>query len=103
MEAMVLLGTKMKCPKCEGTDNLYRPEVMPILTPIRVEEDGSWDWADEMHSTWPDYQTERDPDVEAEWYCRNCMVHFDAPNVKNISEEDDAEETSETSVESNPS
>ena len=93
-KAMVLEGTRMKCPKCGGTSSLYRPELLPILQPIQVDEDGRWDWHQtDMHSTWPDGETVRDEDFEVEWYCRDCMVHFDAPNVKNISEEDE-EETS---------
>lgn len=97
-ETMVLEGTKMKCPKCGDTKNLYRPEMMPILTPIQVLDDGSWDWADELHSTWPDYETVKDPDFETEWYCRSCMTHFDAPDVLNVGQEPEENDDSRVST-----
>ena len=85
-------GKKLACPVCGSDEDIYRPEIMPILTPVKVDEDGRWDWADELYSTWPEMISEKDPDFEEEWYCRDCGIHFDAPNVKNVSEEDDNEE-----------
>jgi len=102
MEMMSLKGTDMKCPKCGGTDNLYRPELLPILTPIEVMDNGAWDWADNMYSTWPDGETVRDEEFKEEWYCRTCTTHFDAPDVKNYNEVEDEEISSQT-AESNPS
>jgi len=74
----------MFCPACGGTSHLSRNETILVNTPIRVLEDGTWDWAEDTESDvrWDtsDYHEYQD---ELEWHCKSCDLNFSAPNVRN--------------------
>lgn len=82
-EKYILDGTAMKCPKCGGTDNLSRNEHVACSTAIVVDEKGRWDWSQtretKVHWDTSDYHERLG---ERQWWCGNCNIEFDAPNVE---------------------
>lgn len=88
MSQYVLEGTRMKCPKCGGTENLSRNEVVLCSALIDVHENGRWSWNGETKVHWDTQEYRKEIQDEAEWRCRDCDIDFEAPDIK----EGDADE-----------
>jgi len=78
-EVMVLKGTEMKCPKCGTKDRIGRNESVLCTTPVEVNPDGTWFWSD--RETKIHWDTSEQNESEPEWWCGNCNIPFEAPEV----------------------
>lgn len=77
-EPLVLTSDKMCCPKCGGTDNIWRNEMVLQSSQLQVEKDGSWGFSgnDVVHEDSSDRN-----EGEPEFFCHTCGVYFEAPNT----------------------
>lgn len=77
-EPLILQDGKMCCPRCMGTCNIWRNEVVLRSTQIEVREDGTWDFSGNDEICW---DTSDRHEGEPEFFCRACDVYFEAPNT----------------------
>lgn len=77
-EPMILVSHKMHCPKCKGTDNIWRNEVVPRSIKVKVEPDGTWELSEIDEVCWIASSTNSE---EPEFFCRNCDIYFEAENT----------------------
>lgn len=80
-EPLVLHGIDMMCPKCKGTDNLWRNEHVLRSVGIRPLEEGGFDWNDLDDVCW---DTSCHNPEEPEFFCRDCDMYFDAPDIAEL-------------------